>query len=246
VATPIHVQPRGVRGAAICLDEVQKFDDCAPHHVARAGISALPWKGGNMPDSKAFEQKLYHWEDTQSGFTVLTFAIVSGLLVFAGAMALAGELAGGATSIASSGGAAVFGSSLGDSALAGVMSAGGYLGVTDVMHPGSILDQQHQFLGSTTGTGELQPIKPQSEHSAALLQAARALQIANPLKKDLSGVQEMYQGNCDESWTVEQCLKKRLRPGHSHRPDSYIELNGVLTSKQNGPPVKDGALIPVR
>ena len=141
VATPIHVQPRGVSRAAICLDDVKTLDDCPPHHLARAGISALPWKGGNMPDSKAFEQKLYHWEDTQSGFTVLTLAIVSGLLVFAGAYAVAGELAGSASSIASVGTAGASTSAMGNAALAGVVGTSTYLGATDIMHPRSILDQ---------------------------------------------------------------------------------------------------------
>jgi hypothetical protein len=223
IATPKQLQPNGYTAAAYC---VVKEQPCLSHHVAEAGISVLHWQGGNLP---ADEDLLYHWEDTQSGFTVLGFALVTGLLVFAGAYALGGEVAGGAFSTSMG-----TGSVIGDaSAIAGVSSAG-YVGLTDIMHPGSAFDSQGHYLGSTTGTGELQPAKPTSEHERALQNNAKVLQINRPLTNGLSGVGIVFAGNCDPSVSTATCRRRNEQPGITHRTDSYTQYNAVLSGRKNG------------
>jgi hypothetical protein len=214
IASPLQVQTLGKSDTAICVGSEDPAN-CLPHHVATAGISVMRWQGGNMP---ATEDHLYHWQDTKSGFSVLGMAVLTGLLVFAGAYVFGPQIAGGGFSVTAGEGAATV---LESAAQLGLASSGAYIAGSDVLHPGSIFDIQQGFLGNTISRGDAHPMSGNSAPAAALQQSARNLQINTKLNAGLTSVQVIYKGRCAETSALRDCASSRQEAGIVPRSDTY-------------------------
>ncbi len=222
VATPIEMQPEGGM-SAICVTNVGL---ASPHgntatcdvadHVAPSNISISEWKGGNLPEQ---EELLYHFQQTKSGFTVLFFTILTFVATWGIASALAGVVG---PALAASGATL-------NAVGAGVVGAGIYAGASGVLlGANGITDVQNGFLGNV-GNGVVIPNTGiMDQHQLGLRQAVQNKQIYSRIGTGLTGVQEMYAGNCPEDYSAEECKDAGLSPGTMRRPDSYRESNTTL------------------
>lgn len=220
VGTPIELQPTGEMGM-ICVGPNATANSCdAPQHIAHAGVSFMPWDGGNMPNP---EDLVYQWTQKKTAFTVLFFAVVLAVLTW-GVAALATSGAG--LTVA---GTTILPSTLG--AVAGVT----YAVANTVFHSGGGLTQlQDGFFGST-GSGVLKPPSAETganQHTKNLAKAIKQNHIDPVYGYGLSGTTQIYKGACPEGYTVKQCTDASLDPGTMWRPDTYAEYNTVLDLRE--------------
>jgi len=239
-AAPVAVVYRTAYGgvtAQICADPSQVVpkpgsktgetmcDD--PAHVVKAGVVATEWRGGNMPSQ---EDTVYHWETTSSGWTVLTFAIITGVLAWAGGAVYGAAVGGGA-----GGGGAIGGTIFQSGLIAGLTPAqlgslaGGLYaaGSTGFGNNAGLTSAQSQFAGST-GTGVLHEPVPTTIQERALQGAVRTRQVDQLITAGLTGTQQLYMGNCPESLTLSQCRAVRSDPGALGRTDTFARQNTTL------------------
>ena len=234
--------PDGV-SAAIC---VANEDPCQKHHIAASGIAVKQYVGGNMPGQ---EDQLYHWQQTKSGFTFLTFAIFAFFLSFA-AFSLTGTGAGWMSSLATSPtyGLGITGL---NAATVGLLDGIGYLIGGAVMQGGSPTDIQSGYMGKKLSTGSLSPSGASDEHSRGLMANINCSHIdlgsansanctavpASKVQQGLSGYVQAYQGECPAGLTASECTANGYsNKGFVPRADEYVEHNAVLFSKEFGKP----------
>ncbi len=202
IASPIGAQLGATSQLGACV--VANESPCAPEHQARAGIAIAPWSGPNLPTDADL---LYYSEDSHTGFTVLGYAIITAVLVGAGSYAWGGaELAGagGLTDAAltpESTGVIAIGSSA-INAGAGLI---GYLGTSDVLHPGSSSNIQNGYLGETFSAGRQTALQPNNPANASLADNVQTLQIKNPLQLGLTAVRKAYMGRCSAGISRSNC-----------------------------------------
>jgi len=223
VGTPIELQPTGEMGM-ICVGPGATEAGCdAPEHVAHAGVSFMPWNGGNMPSP---EDLVYKWTQTKTGFTILFFAVVLAILTWgiaAVAMAAAGVTAVTIGTISL--GAGTIG------ALAGVTYA---LAFTAFSGGTALTDLQEGLFGST-GNGVLKPPSADAsadKHTKNLAKGIQQNHIDPSYGYGLSGTTELFKGACPEGYTVQECTDAGLDPGTMWRPDTYAEYNTVLDMRE--------------
>lgn len=216
VGTPIELQPTGEMGM-ICVGPGATDTTCdSPNRIAHAGVTFMPWDGGNMP---AIEDNVYKWTQTQSGFTVLFFAVVIGVLTW------------GIASVATMGAGISLGGTTILPSTMGLAAGATYAVASTALHSGGGLTQlQGGFFGAT-GSGVLAPPTEASDASIHTKNLAQAIQQTNvdPIYgHKLTGATRLYKGLCPEGWTVQQCKASNLDPGTMWRPDTYAEYNTVL------------------
>lgn len=224
VGLPWEMQPRG-RAAQICAVQYNGGSACDDvGHIVSSGISVDSWTGGNMPVN---EDLVYTHSESQSGWTILAFAVLTFALAWAGGAILTGE-AGWSAGVAESAGAT------GTTAMQAAASGGLYYGTvagagyavgSSVLNGGaSLTEVQQGYLGST-GWGTATPASAPNGIQAGFNSAVTQRHITNALNSSLTGTQIQYMGNCSEGWTYAQCVAGGLNPGTMARPDSYIEMN---------------------
>ncbi|MFN8772142.1 MAG: hypothetical protein ACK5ZQ_04115, partial [bacterium] len=220
VALPVDQQPYGTQ-AAICT--LPGSTSCPTlEQLAHSGVSVSQWDGGNMPSP---EDLLYSWTDSQSGFTVLAFALVTAAFVwvaasavtaYAGASSLAGQLG---TSFLSPGWA---------SALAG----GAYsVGSTVAGGGGPLTSAQESFLGAT-GSGFLERPLAGDRHAAALADQVASRHVHLDVAAGLAGVRQLFEGNCARTRTAEDCSRATVSAGRVPRADTAWPQNNVVNMRQ--------------
>lgn len=162
MATPPQFQPRALAGGAICAAGTAA-DTCPTHAVAPAMVNIDTWTGGNLDES---EDKLYEWQKTFSGWTVLAFVLLVFVMAFAvAAIAAAAGAAASSTSalaMAVEGAFAAAGAPIAVSALGvGALSAAAY-GIVAALQGGGLTDIQQGLGGEILDTGGLIAATPQN------------------------------------------------------------------------------------
>lgn len=219
VGTPVELQPTGEMGA-ICVGPGGTAAGCdAPEHVAHAGVTFMPWEGGNMP---SVEDMVYKWVQSTTSFTVLFFAVILAILTW------------GIALIATAGAGVV---------ISGVTISAGTLGAVAGITYGlafsafsgnGLLDAQAGFFGDV-GDGVLQAPSADAnanKHTKNLAKAIQENHIDPVYGYGLSGPTQLYKGACPEGYTVQQCNDAGLDPGTMWRPDTYAEFNTVLDMRE--------------
>lgn len=230
LATPMEAQPRG-QTAQICVGPNTTADGGCndPAHVAKSGVSVALFTGGNMPEG---EDHIYHREQTDSGFTVLAFAIFTAAIAFATAGAGALESFGvegfgglGATGVTAGG-------AIDATTFAGIAGAG-YSTATALTQGGGLTSAQSGYLGQT-GSGAITPATPANQDAAAVANIVQQHHINTPIGSPdaLSGVNRQYAGDCPDQWTAAECEAHNYDPGTIHRTDRYMQHNTVLWMRQ--------------
>lgn len=223
VALPKELQPRGFT-AQICV--IPRATSCdAIEHVAPAGVSFEPWTGGNMPE---MEDLLSVWSQTKSSWTVLAFAVLTAVLVgFAAYLTptLFANSAMGANIIA-------YGKSLADAALIGA-AAGGIYGAGTIIDKGGSWTSPQDGMFGATDSGFMDPATPGSEPERMLVDAIRARHVNGTMEGGLTGVRELYSGNCPIGWTSDQCKAAGYRSGIAPRTDTWAAMNTVRWLRDN-------------
>ena len=199
IASPIGAQVGGTSTLGICA---ASESPCQPEHLVRAGIQLAPWSGPNLPTD---QDRLYYSENSQSGFTVLGYSLITAVLVGTGSYLWGGELLSGggiadATATTEITGAASFGTA-GLDAIAG---GAGYLGLTNVIHPGSSGDLQKGYLGPGYQPDSTASVSSDSA-SRTLVTKSRELQIGASLSAGLAGVRRLYAGGCNNRLPRREC-----------------------------------------
>lgn len=205
IASPIGAQIAGATHLGTCA--LADESPCRPEHVVNAGIQLTPWAGPGLPTD---QDRLYYSENSQSGFTVLGYSLITAALVGFGAYAWGGEfwadsgsagemLTSQSTTVASGGVTSSSAVTLG-------LSAGtGYLGTSDALHPGATSDLQTSYLGPTLASGQIGAQVPSNDAAAKLQASTKALQISRPISASLLGEARMYQGDCPDSNSAPRC-----------------------------------------
>lgn len=230
VGTPIELQPTGEMGM-ICVGAAATANSCdAPAHVAHAGVSYMPWNGGNMPSP---EDLVYQWVQKKTGFTVLFFAVVLALLTW-GIAAIAagpsGTILGG-----------MFTGGLAPSTVALTVGVT-YAVANTAFHSGGGLTQLQDGFFGATGSGVLPPPSADSsasQHTKNLAKAIHQNHIDPSYGYGLSGTTQLYKGACPEGYSVKECTDASLDPGTMWRPDTYAEYNTVLDLRERYQKCKD-------
>lgn len=224
VGTPIELQPTGEMGA-LCVGPGSTDSTCdAPQHIAHAGVTFMPWDGGNMPSP---EDLVYKWTQSTTSFTILFFSVILAILTWG--VALVAMAAAGVASVG-----VVAGIEIGAGTL-GVIAGATYALAFTVFHGGGgLLDAQAGFFGSV-GSGVLKPPSADtgaSKHTKNLAKAIQQNHIDPSYGYGLTGTTELYKGACPEGYTVKQCTDASLDPGTMWRPDTYAEYNTVLDLRE--------------
>ena len=220
VALPVDQQPYGVQ-AAICT--LPGSTSCPTvEQLAQSGVSVTQWDGGNMPSP---EDLLYSWTDSRSGFTVLAFALVTAAFVW-----VAASVATSAGAFSTAGGAGL-GTSLSPLS-AGAFAGGTYALTSTVLGGGGpVSSAQQGFLGAT-GSGYLEQPSASNPHAQALAAAISARHVHGAIGTNLRGTSELIKGQCSEGLTIAQCREASSEPGILPRPDSYVQTNNVLSTRE--------------
>ncbi len=210
LAFPRDAHPWGLQ-AAFCL-ELSGGTCPSVARVAMSGISLVPWSGGSLPEA---EDVVHAWSESRSGWTVLSFALVTGGLFWA-----ASALAAGASVLPSSLAAHA---SAGLTPLAtGAYAAGAYAaGATVLGGGGALTDAQAQWLGST-GDGVLKPAAPIEGHEATVRARVQALAIDAAPEQALGALREVLPGGCGPAATTQACARAGLGAGLQPRPDAPV------------------------
>jgi hypothetical protein len=220
VALPVDQQPYGVQ-AAICT--LPGSTSCPTvEQLAQSGVSVSQWDGGNMPSP---EDLLYSWTDSRSGFTVLAFALVTAAFVW-----VAASVVTSAGAFSTAGGAGL-GTSLSPLS-AGAFAGGTYALTSTVLGGGGpVSSAQQGFLGAT-GSGYLEQPSASNPHAQALAAAISARHVHGAIGTNLRGTSELIKGQCSEGLTIAQCREASSEPGILPRPDSYVQTNNVLSTRE--------------
>jgi len=221
VALPVDQQPYGVQ-AAICT--LPGSTSCPTlEQLAHSGVSVSQWDGGNMPSP---EDLLYSWTDSQSGFTVLAFALVTAAFVWVAASVVTSA---GLFETAFATSAAGFTSPSVVSAYAG----GTYAAASTVLGGGGALTSaQNTYLGAT-GSGFLEKAAPTNVHAAQLASIVAARLIGAPIDQSLVGVVSLVQGTCRQGATAAECSMANQHAGRIPRPDTAAMHNNVSVMRQS-------------
>lgn len=170
------------------------------------------------------EELLYSWTDSQSGFTVLAFALVTAGMVWMAASVIASA---GAFGVSSGAGLGTLTSPMSIGALAGGAYA---VGSTVLGGGGPVTSAQEEFLGST-GSGFLERTTAIDPHGQALAASVASRHVIGPMTAGLLGVANLYRGQCPEYKTTSQCAIAAVSPGILPRPDTYSKTNNVLSAR---------------
>jgi hypothetical protein len=168
---------------------------------------------------------LYSWTDSQSGFTVFAFALVTAAFVWVAASVAAGYGLFGASG-------AVGGTASISPGAIGAMAGGGYsVGSTIFGGGGPITSAQQDYLGAT-GSGFLEAYRPANQHEQNLTGIVIQRHIDGPLMGGLRGVAETVAGDCSLASTTSACAQAGRRQGSVPRPDSVGVTNPVPTLRE--------------
>ncbi|MDE3012314.1 MAG: hypothetical protein KGI67_15640, partial [Pseudomonadota bacterium] len=192
IASPIGAQIAGATHLGTCA--LAGESPCRPEHVVNAGIQLTPWAGPGLPTD---QDRLYYSENSQSGFTVLGYSLITAALVGFGAYAWGGDILGadglsGSLMTTPANGVGLIGSA----GVTGMAGGLGYMTASDVMHPSAPDQQQDGYLGRTISSGQLKGVSAAPGAQQSLQIASEQLQIERPLASSLSGVRKTYQGSC--------------------------------------------------
>lgn len=208
IASPIGAQIAGTTSLGVCA--LVGETPCRPEHVVSAGIQLAPWAGPGLPTD---QDRLYYSENSQSGFTVLGYSLITAALVGFGSYAWGGDMLAeggdGAGVLASSATTpAVGGVTSTTAAGIGVAAGVSYIGISDALHPGSPADLQSTYLGSTLAGGQIATQSARDQATATLASRTTTLQTAQPLSQSLTGEVRMYRGTCPDKRSVAQCASE--------------------------------------
>jgi len=247
MATPPQFQPRALVGAAICATGTAT-ETCPAYAVAPAMVNIDTWTGGNLDES---EDKLYAWQKTYSGWTVLAFVLLVFVMAFAvAAIAVAAGFAASSTSLLAAGIettlSAVAGIEIGFTALGvGALSAAAY-GITAALQGGSLTDIQQGLGGKILSTGDLIAATPQNEHQAALVDRTNVKMTQAAIDASLTGVRRTSYGDCNAKTAAAGCgaSAKGMLPrsdsygGHDAETNAWVGHDYVQFYRDNGAPVR--------
>ncbi len=216
VATPMEATPSGESGQ-ICVTGGNAGSTIAcddPAHIAIAGVMFSVWQGGNMP---AGQDLIYQQTNRQSGWNVLFFTVLFGVITWGLASVLAPEMVAGLG---------------GDLTFAGG-AAGSYGMASTVFGSGGSLMQTQQGFFGATGNGWQSRMIPTSSVQANMMAIIQANHVAVPMGSGgLSATNALYSGACGVGFSVSQCQRAGLDPGTIWRPDSYAEYNSTKALRQ--------------
>jgi hypothetical protein len=204
IASPMGTQIGGTTNLGICA--VDGEQPCRREHIVSAGIQLAPWAGPNLPTD---QDRLYYSENSQSGLTVLGYSLVTAALVGFGSYVWGGEAlaGGGGAGLATSESTTLAAQGLTGSSAIGFGFAGGasYIGVSDLLHPGSTGDIQSTFLGTPLSSGKLSSSVPNNEIAAKLGALTTKLQTVSSIDNALSAEQLLFRGKCPSSKSRHSC-----------------------------------------
>src|SRR5574340_353226 len=210
VATPASFQPFGTT-TAICA--VKGEANCQTEHIAPSLIALSEFQGGNMPMT---EDMLYHWEQTKSGFTFLSFIIMAFVVAYATALLFNGTML--STLVNAATGLPVGGSPLAIASFEAGVYAGGSLIVSG---GGALTGVQQGYYGKIGSDGSFAPPEASNEHQAGLNSAVKTRQTEADITAGMTGVVQLEQSTAPH-------------------PGDYTEFNSIRYSLENGAPVQQG------
>lgn len=187
--------------ASFCVRNLTSCD--APEHVVDAGISASPWKGGNMPST---QDLIYSYQTSQTSWTVLAFTIL--ITVFT----------------------AGFGDILIPAAYATLNTVLGPGGPVTQGKNGMFGSVE---TGSTAAQAASGPVQAQMMQNVETRFMANPMGQGGTITATDALYDGSHTANpCQDGLTVAQCLSQGLDPGTIWRPDSYVEYNNTAEMRQ--------------
>lgn len=232
MASSAQLQPSGTT-AVICAESMPAGTGCPEHLVAPSIVTFDTWEGGNLQEQ---EDKLYSWQKTYSGWTVLAFVLLTFVAFFAiaaiamsaGLISSASQLSLVATAVEATG----LTGTLSVAAVAGIQAATyGVLAVT-VGGADSLTDVQKGYGGQVLNDGFQVPDQPSNEHERGLLNNSRDRLTNRPVEASITAVSGTGYGNCDVRSSSAECAG--TSSGFLPRSDSYQEQDYVQFYRDNG------------
>jgi hypothetical protein len=231
MAASSQMQPTGTT-AVICAKDMGDGVGCPAYLVAPSVVTFDNWSGGNLQEN---EDKLYAWSKTYSGWTVLSFvlltfvafALITTVAMSAGLITTPSQLSLTATAIE-----AMTESAFGVLATSAIQAAT-YGVVAFASGASSLLDIQRGYGGTILTSGLQVPSAPANEHQAALLSLAKDKMTNAPVEGSLTAVRGTSYGDCDVRTAAANCAGTS---GFLPRADTYKEQDYVQFYRDNGAP----------
>lgn len=219
----------------ICVTGATSCDNEA--HVVTALIALEPVDGGNIP---VIEEQLYRNVSSSSSWSTFAYALMTAALTYGAVSMYAAAAAGGATA----GSVAVDALATNTAAAEAAAQAGlGYAGTSTLTQGGGLTSPQDGWMGrvgwdpSGVGNGSSAGAACSNPHCQGLYAAIQRRQITSDsldtgTNGNFKATNQITQGNCDPTWTVQACRDNGLDPGVTlYRPDSYIEARTAYQMK---------------
>lgn len=239
-----HVKPSWILGLPIELGGPDRFTtaycitgqaQCPEGYLVKAGVSFIPFNGGNMPIDEYLADVQ---ERSQSGWTVLAFAVFIAFAAWAAAGALAGMGYIESGALASVGGAGGV----------GAIAGGAYAGVTLATQGGSPTTVQDGVFGATDdGVLQSRATGGFGDPTAAITN-----NFIRPENNDTQGgFLKLYRGNCPDTYSLQQCRDMGYVSdehwGILQRPEFWRQYNSTYRMREGLKPQREvpvGAIDP--
>ncbi|MDE3021188.1 MAG: hypothetical protein KGI54_04950 [Pseudomonadota bacterium] len=228
---------------AFCIDPSQS-SDCPANLGVQAGVSFIPFNGGNMPmNSVLMDEQV----NSQSGWTMFAFAVFTAVLAFTGAEALVYADASGI------GGGLVFATGMSPGAL-GTVAGLGYAGVSAaISNTGSSpFSAQHGYLGNIGGgAGSSQATGTFGDPTHSITS-----NYIDPAPNNVTDIHSgapaastlLYRGDCPQQYTLAQCKGMGFtgnQNGLEPRVDTYVQENRTIEMSNGQMPQQTIPIAPI-
>jgi hypothetical protein len=215
------------------LSDYETADDCPSGYFVRAGVSFIPFNGGNMPMDEYLADVQ---TQSKSGWTVLAFAVFVAFAAWASAGAFAGAAANAG---AGAGGAGLTGGGFSAEAIAGIVG-GAYAGYTLATRGGSLTTVQDGVFGATDdGVLQSRATGGFGDPTAAITN-----NFVRPETNDTQGgFVKLYRGSCPDSYSLQQCRDMGYISdehwGILQRPEMWRQYNSTYRMREGLKPQKE-------
>ncbi|HCA26377.1 MAG TPA: hypothetical protein DEP05_01800, partial [Betaproteobacteria bacterium] len=129
---------------AYCISSSNSTANCPSYRLVRAGVSFIPFNGGNMPMQPVL---IDEQQTSQSGWTAFAFAVFTAVLTWGAASALSGAGAFSGAGVTAGGSGIEGATGLSATEIGGAAGAG-YAGVTALTQGGPVTSVQKGWMGS--------------------------------------------------------------------------------------------------
>jgi hypothetical protein len=208
------------------LSDYETADDCPSGYFVRAGVSFIPFNGGNMPMDEYLADVQ---TQSKSGWTVLAYGFFIALTTWISAGAFGGinpsSFGGVGTGI--------------NSTLAGELGAG-YVGLSIATRGGSPTTVQDGFFGATDdGVLNSRATGGFGDPTAAITN-----NFVRPEANDTQGgFVKLYRGSCPDTYSLQQCRDMGYISdehwGILQRPETWRQYNSTYRMREGLKPQRE-------